>query len=217
MIRGTELVGRAVVDMDAAEKMGHVKEIIIERDGERIAGFVAVQGDSMLGGGTRRTIPAAALHAIGPDAITVHGSEAVAGAVDLATLPRMSDVTGRKMVTRSGQLLGSIGDLLVNPEDGSIIGFAFGEGVKSKLESMFATQKAAVQGYVRANADLQVGADLIVVPDEAVVLEEATTSAGSAAPIESEMPRAGERKWGSALPQSDRRSVWGERGAADRR
>ncbi len=171
MIKGSELVGRAVVDMDAAEKLGKIKEVIVQQDGERVAGFVVAQGENVLGsGGTRRTIPTSALNAIGPDAIVVHGG-AVAGqpTADLDALPRMSDVIGHKMVTQSGRLLGSIDDILLEEKDGTIIGFVVGEGMKSKLENMFTPDRAPVHGYVRADADLHVGNDLIVVPDDAFV------------------------------------------------
>lgn len=171
MIKGSKLVGRSVVDIDAAEKLGKVKEIIVQRDGERVAGFVVSHSENLLGtGGARRMVPASALNAIGPDAITVRGG-GVAGTSsgELDSLPRMSDVIGHKMVTQSGRLLGAIDDILINPQDGTIIGFVVGEGMKSKLENMFNTERTHTDGYVRADADLQVGNDLIVVPDDAFI------------------------------------------------
>jgi uncharacterized protein YrrD len=171
MIRGSQLVGRAVVDMDAAERLGKVKEIIVQRDGERVAGFVVTRGESLLGGGgTRRIIPASALNAIGPDAITVHGAALQeTPTTELDELPCMSDVIGHKMVTRSGRLIGSIDDILIDGNDGTIIGFAVGEGIKSKLENVFSPERSRLHGYVRADADLHVGNDLIVVPDDALI------------------------------------------------
>ena len=171
MIKGSKLVGRAVVDMDAAEKLGKIKEVIVQADGERVAGFVVAHAETVLGtGGTRRTIPASALNAIGPDAITVRGGAVTdQAAVELDALPRMSDVLGHKIVTQSGRVLGSIDDLLIDGNDGSIIGFAVGEGVKTKLENFFNPSTAHSVGYVRAEADLQVGNDLVVVPDDAFV------------------------------------------------
>lgn len=171
MIKGSNLIGRSVVDMDAAEKLGKVKEIIVQQDGERVAGFVVSHAENILGsGGTRRSIPASALNAIGPDAITVHGRNVTEEAAsELEALPRMSDVTGHKMMTQSGRLIGTIDDLLVDSIDGSIIGFTVGEDIKSKLENMFSAHRAHNAGYVRADADLQVGDDLIVVPDDAFV------------------------------------------------
>ncbi len=222
MIRAHELVGRAVVDMDAAEKLGNVKEIIVTQSGERVAGFVVARGETIFGGGVHRNIPASAVHVIGPDAITIRGAAATEGANELASLPRVSDVMGRKMVSRSGRLLGSIADVLINPEDGTIIGFSLGEGAKSKLENLFGGEKGTATAYVRADADLQVGKDLIVVPDDALVQPEvkettvATPSSetGDTIPIAEESRAQGPvpvNRWGAGGPASDRKSVWGVR------
>jgi hypothetical protein len=73
------------------------------------------------------------------------------------------------MVTQSGRLLGVIDDVLINRADGTIIGFVVGEGVRSKLENIFNPQRSRVHGYVRAEADLHVGKDLIIVPDDALI------------------------------------------------
>src|SRR5882757_10584975 len=107
MIKGSQLVGRAVIDIEAAERLGKIKEIIVQRDGERVAGFVVVHGETIVRtAGKRRMIPASAVHSIGPDAMTVRGSAMQEGLAELENLPRMSDIIGHKMVTRSGRLLG---------------------------------------------------------------------------------------------------------------
>src|SRR5881392_1925487 len=108
MIKGSQLVGRSVIDMEAAERLGKIKEIIVQRDGERVAGFVVAHGETFVGtGGTRQIIPASSLHAIGPDAVTVRSSAfKPESAANLDSLPRLSDVIGHKMMTRSGRLLG---------------------------------------------------------------------------------------------------------------
>ena len=131
MIKGSQLVGRAVIDMEAAERLGKIKEIIVQRDGERVAGFIVVQGETIVGtGGKRRMIPASVVYAIGPDALTVRGS-GMPEMAELDNLPRMSDIIGHKMVTRSGRLLGLIDDMLINGADGTIVGFIVGEGVRN--------------------------------------------------------------------------------------
>lgn len=216
MIRAHELIGRAVVDMDAAEKLGNVKEIIVNPAGERIAGFVVAHGESIFGGGTHRNVPASALHVIGPDAITISGRAATEGVSELASLPRVSDVIGRKMVSRSGRLLGSISDVLIDQDDGTIIGFSLAQGAKSKLENLFGMEKAgSSSSYVRADADLQVGKELIVVPDDAVVEREPTrseatgaVSVGEGSPDAAAPRSAPVHRWGGESPPSDRKSVW---------
>ena len=170
MIKTSQLVGRAVIDMEGAQRLGKIREIIVERDGQRLAGFVVVHGETIVGsGGTRRTVPASALHSIGPDAVTVRGSGTKERTNDLDKLPRMSDVIGHKMVTRSGRLLGSIDDVLIDGADGTIIGYVVGEGVRNRLENIFNPQRSRIHGYVRADADLKVGDKLIVVPDDALI------------------------------------------------
>ncbi len=214
MIKGSELVGRAVVDMDAAEKLGKIKEVIVQQDGERVAGFVVARGENVLGsGGTRRTIPASALNAIGPDAIVVHGAGLADHPVtELDALPRMSDVIGHKMVTQTGRLLGSIADILLDEKDGRVIGFVVGEGMKSKLENMFTPDRAAAHGYVRADADLHVGNDLIVVPDDAFVAGEWETHTAEGAPASSTAMNPEGHGWSAAGPaRTARASIWKKR------
>ena len=87
-------------------------------------------------------VPASALHSIGPDAVTVRGSAVKERLPELDKLPRMSDVIGHKMVTRSGRLLGSIDDMLIDGTDGTIIGFAVGEGVVATNLRTFSTHNA---------------------------------------------------------------------------
>lgn len=199
MIKASHLVGRAVIDIEAAARLGKMKEIIVQRDGERVAGFVVVHGETIVGtGGTRLTIPASAVHSIGPDAITLRGTAMRDRTPDLETLPRMSDIVGRKMLTRNGRLLGVIDDMLINGADGTIIGFVVGEGVRNKLESIFNPQRPKIHGYVRADADLQVGNELIVVPDDALIEGE---------------PGVHDRDHKAAMPKADQAEShgWGQR------
>jgi uncharacterized protein YrrD len=216
MIKGSQLLGRAVIDMEAAERLGKIKEIIVQRDGERVAGFVIVHGETIVGtGGKRRMIPGSAVHSIGPDAMTVRGS-AVQELAELDNLPRMSDIIGHKMITQSGRLLGVIDDMLINRADGTIIGFVVGEGVRNKLENIFNPQRSRVHGYVRADANLHVGKDLIVVPDDALIegepggAQEDDQKSPIAKTDESESHSWEER----ALAEPTRPSIWTRRSDA---
>src|SRR5712675_2068515 len=65
-------------------RLGKIKEIIVQRDGEGVAGFVVVHGKTIVGtGGTRQMIPASAVYSIGPDAMTVRGSAMKQGLVSI--------------------------------------------------------------------------------------------------------------------------------------
>ena len=212
MIKGSQLVGRAVIDMEAAERLGKIKEIIVQRDGERVAGFVIVHGETMVGtGGKRRMITASAVHSIGPDAMTVRGS-AMQELAELDNLPRMSDIIGHKMITQSGRLLGVIDDMLINRADGTIIGFVVGEGVRNKLENIFNPQRSRVHGYVRAEANLQVGKELIVVPDDALIEGEPGADEGDQKSPTAKTDEADSHPWEErALAEPARPSIWTRR------
>jgi uncharacterized protein YrrD len=211
MIKGSQLVGRAVIDMEAAERLGKIREIIVQRDGERVAGFVIVHGETIVGsGGKRRVIPASAVHSIGPDAMTVRGSS-MQELAELDNLPRMSDIIGHKMITQSGRLLGVIDDMLINRADGTIVGFVVGEGVRTKLENIFNPQRSRTHGYVRADADLQVGKELIVVPDDALIEGEPSVHEGDQKPI-TKTGGPDSHPWEErALAEPTRSSIWTRR------
>jgi len=213
MIKASQLIGRAVIDMEAAERLGKIREIIVQRDGERVAGFIVVHGATIVGtGGTRRIIPASAVYSIGPDAMTVRGSGTTELLAELDNLPRMSDIIGHKMVTRSGRLLGVIDDMLINGADGTIVGFVVGEGVRNKLENIFNPQRSQVHGYVRADADLHVGKELIVVPDDALIEGEPGAREGHDKAAPAKTGDADSHRWEErASAESTRSSIWTRR------
>jgi PRC-barrel domain. len=105
MIKGSQLVGRAVIDMEAAERLGKIKEIIVQRDGERVAGYCRAGRNDCRNSGKAADDSRFRCAFDGPDAMTVRGS-AMQELAELDNLPRMSDIIGHKMVTQSGRLLG---------------------------------------------------------------------------------------------------------------
>jgi uncharacterized protein YrrD len=213
MIKASQLVGRVAIDMEAAERLGRIKEIIVRRDGERVAGFVVVHGETIVGtGGSRQMIPASAVYSIGPDAVTVRGAAMKERLAELDNLPRMGDIIGHKMVTRSGRLLGVIDDMLINGSDGTIVGFVVGESVRNKLENIFNPQRPRIHGYVRADADLHVGKELIVVPDDALIEGEPSVHEGNHKMATAKTDDADSRRWEDrASSESTRSSIWTRR------
>jgi uncharacterized protein YrrD len=184
MIRASELRGRSVVDLDSAVKLGDVDEILLDPESRRVAGFSVGRGANLLGGGSpvEKFVPASAVHAIGGDVVTVRGA-GQAGAADASAYPRLGHVVGRKMVTHGGTVLGPIDDVLIDPTDGRIVGYALGGKAGGALAGLFGGRDDAARGdYVRADADLRVGPELVVVPDDAVVSAGAERSPEAAAP-----------------------------------
>lgn len=176
MLHLNDLVGRAIVDLEKAEKVGHVDDVVLDPEGCRVAALVVGSGQSFLGGGTRSLIDAASVHSIGPDAVTIHGAGLPVEPGGLEHLPRRRDVVGRKVVGQTGKMFGHIRDVLIEPGDGRILGYAMEDNPLSGLENILTGSRPRMKEFLRADADLRVGPDLVVVPDEAVV------SADSAVP-----------------------------------
>jgi sporulation protein YlmC with PRC-barrel domain len=171
MIRASALYGRSVVDLDTAERVGNIDEIIVDPYGPNIAGYVVSCERSMFGTRKRMIVPTEAIHAIGPDALTMRS----VGRPDNQTahidaLPRLSELTGRRMVSFGGRLLGAVEDALIDERDGRIIGYPLERsGAGSWIEAMFGLSwRSERPDYVRADAALRIGTRLIVVPDDAI-------------------------------------------------
>jgi uncharacterized protein YrrD len=173
MIRATELSGRAVVDVEAAEKIGRIDKIILDPEARRVAAFVVSNGSSFLHEGTRVTVPASAVKTIGPDAVTVRHAELARGDDQtLEGLPTVSDMVGRRVVTVDGRLLGAVDDVLVDGGDGRIVGYTLTNPDVTKFQTLVSgDRRRQPMPYLRADADLKTGRDLIVAPEGAVCSE----------------------------------------------
>src|SRR5688500_15592913 len=167
MIRASELSGRPVVDIDAAEKPGRIDKIIVDPEARRVAAFLISHGGRLQKDKAPILLPAASVHAIGPDAMTVRHPAGVEGAAaHFDHLPRVSDIIGRKVVSRDGRLLGVVDDVLISGADGVIVGYQLGES--SALGAFFGGRKHSRAPYLRADVDLRTGRELIVAPDDAL-------------------------------------------------
>ena len=167
MIRASELSGRPVVDIDEAQKLGRIDKIIIDPEARRVAAFLVSHGGTFHKDKAPLLLPAASVHAIGPDAVTVrHAPEVNGAAAHFDQLPRVSDIIGRKVVSRDGRLLGVVDDVLISGADGIVVGSQLGDS--SAFGSFFGVRKHSRAPYLRADVDLRTGRDLIVAPDDAL-------------------------------------------------
>jgi len=101
--------------------------------------------------------------------------------------------------------------MLINGADGTVIGFVVGEGVRNKLENIFNPQRPQIHGYVRADADLHVGRDLIVVPDDALMEGEPSAHEASIRRRPRDRCRRLAPLEERALEESTRPSIWTRR------
>jgi uncharacterized protein YrrD len=107
-----KLIGRPVVSLETANKLGEIADLLIEPVSGDLAGLAvkrsADDADTL--------VSILDVHGIGPDAVVVEGdpSLVLATASPLSTLPRaMADLVNVKVLTDYGQLLGNITTLFL--------------------------------------------------------------------------------------------------------
>ena len=185
MVRATQLKGRAVIDMEAAERVGRIDRIVFDPVACRVAGFLVTRsGRSPFRPAEHVFVPASALHAIGPDAVTVrHSAASDTDYERIDDLPRVSEFIGRKVMSESGRLLGTIDDVLISGADGRVAGYELvSTDVMAKVEAWFRNRSQDQRVFLRADRDLRFGPELIVAPEDAFSdFEERTAPPGESA------------------------------------
>jgi uncharacterized protein YrrD len=209
MLRLSELIGRAVVDMKAAEKLGEVDEVILAPEACRVAGFIVSRGSALLGGGQRMSFAGGAVHSIGPDAVTVEDAVLEHAEGSFAGFPRRRDIVGRKVVGHSGKMYGHISDVLIESASGRILGYSVDDSPLRGLDGLFGASRNPDAKYVRADADLRVGSTLVMVPDDAMVV--ARSAEGE--PVEPAGAPPVRWEAGATGPATPAPSAWLEQGA----
>jgi sporulation protein YlmC with PRC-barrel domain len=173
-----------VIELNAAEQIGRLTDIVLDPASQCLAGLIVVQCPSWDGGGRLLIVPAAAVHALGPDAIMLRdGGERDSDLGKLAHLPRLSQVIGRPVVGDSGTVLGVLDDVQLDPRDGRILRYPLRAAhFLKRLERWLSGETATLRwDYVGADAPIHPGSAVVTVPDDAVVhlLVEASSENGA--------------------------------------
>ena len=104
-----QLIGRPVVSLETANKLGHVADLLTDPRSGQLAGFSVHRLDESYALTSMLDV-----HDIGPDAIIVERDQSLAPVDDssLRTLPKAkANLIGVKVITEHGQLLGNISNL----------------------------------------------------------------------------------------------------------
>ena len=169
MFRARDLHRRAVVDVEEGTKVGQIDDLLLDPDGQHVAGYIVQHGSTLLGQGARVLVPAAAVHAVGPDAMTVRRVDAAEAAEDTTALPRLSDLVGHKIVSEGGRLLGVVEDVLLDDDGMRILGYAMeSAGAAGRLGALTGQHHEATR-FIRADGNLRVGRDMIIASNDAVI------------------------------------------------
>ena len=124
------LKGKAILTINEGEKLGQVEDILIDRNTMQVAAIVMSQG--VLLNKERKYLPAAEVATWGRDAVLVKTRSAFRPETDLpereSWISAGQKLKGLAIVSTSGNRVGQIDDLLVNPE-GRIVAYRISEGI----------------------------------------------------------------------------------------
>jgi len=154
MRRRGEVAGLPVVVVDSGRAVGRVKDVVFDLGQGRLSGFIVVSR------GSRAFLPFEQVHSLGASAVTI-GAEAVL--VPSFPAPVGASPVGKSVLTREGQLLGTIDDVLFDPESGAVWGYQ----VTAGFISDFVEGKKAVV----LTEEIVEGPDSVVVGDAGDVRE----------------------------------------------
>jgi uncharacterized protein YrrD len=143
---GEALRGMAVVSVQQAEKLGTIDDLLLDLPHHRLGG-VMLRGGLFRGG---PTLTWSAVRSVGKDAVTVDDSSALSDPGDTQPTDwvRLSTFRGTKVVTDTGDLLGTISGIDVDPQSGKVIHYvaAAPSGRPFSTGEQFIVSPAAVVG-----------------------------------------------------------------------
>lgn len=106
-----QIIGRAIVSLETANKLGHVADLLVDPLSGHLAGFSVQKLDESFA-----LVSMLDVHDIGPDAIIVErdGSLVPSDESPVKTLAKAKEnLIGVKVITEHGQLLGNISNLFL--------------------------------------------------------------------------------------------------------
>lgn len=118
-IRQSDLLGRLVLDRNAAEELGRVEQLWIHLPTHQVLGLTCKSG---LLSGQRQTLTWHQISAIGADSILV---DLHAGGPDYLLPEEQDRGLGREIWTDTGNRVGKLIDYVFNGETGKVIGYIF--------------------------------------------------------------------------------------------
>jgi len=156
LLRGSDLIGRAVVDASTGEALAEIRDIVFSSGRGAITGFT-LRRLGFFGRRLKTVLPVGALLSVGTDAVMVADSGAIADPADIPAnmvSERSNDVIKDDVLTVSGRSLGTVRDVVIlGGPDPRVVGFEIGGGQVG-------------QGLIPLGAQAAVSGSALVVPDD---------------------------------------------------
>ena len=158
MRKGHSITGLQVLALDNAADLGHVLDLVFDHDADECLGII-LREQSMFH--AAQVVPWSDIRAIGKDAVMVESENSVMAPGDdarfRAVMERDTHLSGTKLLTETGDELGSFSDVYLDENTGRVIGYETSGGLVSDTMSG--------KRYIPAEktGDLRVGDDVLMV------------------------------------------------------
>ena len=157
MRKGHSITGLQVLALDNAADLGHVLDLVFDHDADECLGIL-LRESSMFH--AAQVVPWSDIRAIGKDAVMIESEHSVIAPGDnprlRAVMERDTHLSGTKILTETGDELGSFSDIYLDENTGRVIGYETSGGLVSDTMSG--------KRYIPAEktGDLRVGDDVLM-------------------------------------------------------
>jgi len=134
MIRAYELMGRPVITIDEGAIVGQTAGVIIDTVSTDVAALIVNVASRFA---PPKAVPYALIQGIGDDAVIIENASSLA---DFGAVPEIwdggrpdSEIRGVRAITRTGRLLGTVADLMIDVDAGKVVAYEIQGGVDTAL------------------------------------------------------------------------------------
>lgn len=134
VVKGRHLLSLPVVINKTGEVLGEVKDLIYDPINNKLLGFILEEGSWFWG---TKIIPVDRVEHIREDAVTIESKDLIldsssqSEAKDL--LEKKHKITGYRLQVEDGRVIGTIQDLILDPQAGTITGYEVSSGLIDDL------------------------------------------------------------------------------------
>lgn len=162
-VRASQLQGRLMIDLEDEEFVGVVCDIEVDFGSSRVLALTAC--DTPADGDLQR-VPFCAIQGHDFDVVVVRDADRP---VDKSRWIALSDLWMRSVITAHGRMLGTVVDAILSPTDQHVSAYVLRAADDDDGFASLLSRVRQKEVYVRPDADMHLGPDWIVVPEEAVV------------------------------------------------
>lgn len=134
MRKSKQFQGMPVISLEEGQQIGHIKGLVVNPSLKNIAALI-IELKGWLG--EQKFIPFNKVHRIGEDAVTIAKSNRVEKGAGLPEILRLfkerTKITGSRLVTENGTILGVVEEYYVDLQTGDIVGIEFSGGSVSNM------------------------------------------------------------------------------------